>query len=101
MLLGSVDELSAHPALINRKYPECNLSILPMHIVYPFPWWNDAARFGHTGWQIWERYEVHHEAIGIHWYAGSKEAQRYNGKLNEDNYTSYDNTICRYARLTA
>jgi len=36
------------------------------------------------------------ESFGIHWYGGHPLSQQYNGKINIDNYSEYDNTICKH-----
>lgn len=86
-----IKDTKTNPQNLLQIYPEYAVWPFPMHVVYPFSWENDAARF----------YGVHDlsqdpEVVGIHWYAGSSVSQRFNEILNEDNYTEHDNTICYY-----
>ena len=33
------------------------------------------------------------DTIGVHWYGGNKNSQKYNSEINAVNYVNYDNTM--------
>lgn len=78
-----------------KKYPKLNMFNLPMNVVYHFNH-NDLAKcFSDISPNISDFPE---NAIGYHWYGGSGVAQKFNNKLNHENYMNYYYLFCKLCK---
>ena len=68
------------------------LSYIPMSVVYPWRYWqtNDFFVSCHKQLPI--------NTIGIHWYAGHPEAQKFNNDINPDTLDNYNNTMAYWLK---
>jgi len=78
-------------AILEKHYPAKNYNN-PMELVYPWRY-NQMSEVFYK-----DNFFVPKGCLGIHWYAGSKEAQEYNNLLTKDTYKEYVNTFTEHAR---
>ena len=87
LLMDSLEE-------IKSKFKNLNIMRLPSHLVFPF---SETGKEPHEYFKLMfeEDAEIPKDSIGIHWYGGNDNSQRFNNKLTKDNYKYSDNTICK------
>jgi len=61
-----------------------------------YPW--DYLHIDHI---FLQRRIVPDDCVGIHWFGGDGESQKWNSLLSEANYRNYDSTFASYARQVA
>jgi hypothetical protein len=76
---------------IDRKFEPLSINYLPPGTVYPFGWSEVNKIFTET-------HDVWAGAIGIHWFGGSRPAQRFSQRVNAGNYQGYKSTFCHFAQ---
>lgn len=79
-------------AEIVKNYPNSTVQRLPDASVFPFVEyeWNEGIRKLYQGDF---RRDIHTDAIGIHWYAGTPQSQKQNNKLNAQTVYKINNTV--------
>jgi hypothetical protein len=82
MLRGSEKHL-----MVNLTNCYEGLHHIPMNVVYPWRY-TQIKQFYHRC-----HTQVRPETIGIHWYAGDPESQRFNNAINPDTLDNHNNTI--------
>jgi len=77
---------------IIKNYPNNVVQRLPDTTVFPFVEyeWNEGIRKLYQGDF---RCNIHPDAVGIHWYAGTSQSQEQNNKLNAQTVYEINNTI--------
>jgi hypothetical protein len=75
---------------LRRLYPSTNLMDVPDATVYPWDYRQVDQIFG-------QRHTVPDNCIGIHWFGGHPESQKWNCLLTKETYHNYDNTFTYYA----
>jgi len=78
---------------IRAKYPQLSFYNIPMNIVYPYMHKLMGSYFEDN---IID--DLTPETVGLHWYAGSVMAQKYNSILKEFNFRAYDSTFCNVSK---
>ncbi len=87
LLMDSLEE-------IKSKFKNLNIMRLPSHLVFPF---SETKKEPHEYFKLMfeEDAKIPKDSIGMHWYGGNDNSQRFNNKLTKDNYKYSDNTICK------
>lgn len=74
-----------------RRFPELQMAVVPDETVYPFDWREIDV--------IFERdVLVPDSTIGMHWFGGSHQAQKWSKLLTEEGWGGYENTLTRCLR---
>jgi Glycosyltransferase sugar-binding region containing DXD motif len=75
---------------LRRRYPSTRLMTVPDATVYPWDYRQVDHIFG-------QRHTVPDNCIGIHWFGGHPESQKWNCRMTEDTYQGFDSTFAFYA----
>jgi hypothetical protein len=86
-----IEQLCKTPEELSSIYPDLSITTMPMSTFYPFDWRMLDVLFGHDATTYAERIGIY----GIHWYGGSKIAQKYIHKINSANVYGEIGTIFR------
>jgi len=86
LLSGEKPSENKWKTLIN-KYPDNEFINFGMKVVYPYQW-NQMGQVFKA-----EKKSLPEKCIGIHWYAGTEIAQKFNNLLSKETYKDYNNTI--------
>jgi len=78
--------------ILVNKYSNLNFYNNSMSLVYPWKFNEMEEVFLRLHKKLPE------DCIGIHWYAGAKVSQKFNNRMNEQNYKTFKNTYSYFAR---
>ena len=71
------------------KFPGMSIYNIPMHYLYELDSNHIPKIFSENNFK-----RLPYDILGIHWYAGHPLSQEFNNKLNENNYSEFNNTLC-------
>jgi len=81
---------------IKNHYPDIQFFNLDM--IYVYPWRYNRSQIEHVFLSKRRHSSLPKKCIGIHWYAGTTTAQKYNNLMDGTNFTKFNNTFSYFAQ---